>query len=327
VQERVLGLVVIGALCILLSVNARPDSADAGGLKAATSLAPYVIQPGDELQVQVLNLPELTASVLVRPDGMISLMLLDDVRVAGRTVQDVKKEVSEGYARHYRNPQVAVFARKLNNQRVYVTGEVARPGGITIAPAMTAMQAVAQAGGLLRTAMPNEAVVLRQSAGGDRTPIPVRLGSVLKGEAQDLLLQAADTIYVPKSDIRVFVGGEVGKPGLQPLEGNLTALSAVMNAGGFLDTASQRGAVLIRKKGELKPEVVQLRLDQVLKGEAVDVELQPFDIVFVPKSNIAKVDKAVDQYIRKAVPLMLTGGFSYILGGNFGAGTGVNCFF
>ena len=285
------------------------------------------MQPGDELQIQVLNMPELSATIPVRPDGMISAMLIGDVRAAGQTVNELKESLSQAYGQHYRNPKVAVFARSFNNQTIYVTGEVVRPGGIPLAPAMTAMQAVAQAGGLLRTAMQDEVVILRQSPGGVKRPITVKLGEVVKGTAPDILLQSADTIYVPKTDIRIFVGGEVGKPGLLPLEGDLTALSAVINAGGFLETASTRGALLIRKKGELKPEVIKLRLDQVMKGEGVDTQLQPFDIVFVPKSNIAKVDKAVDQYIRRAVPFMLTGGFSYILGGNFAGGSGVNCYY
>src|SRR5262249_30427683 len=145
------------------------------------------------------------------------------------------------------------------------------------------------------------------------------------GTGPDAVLRPADVVYVPKSDIKVYVGGEVQRPGIVPLEGELTALKAVMLAGGFLDTASPDKAVLIRDRGNNTPEVVELKFGRQLLGESADSLLKPYDIVFVPKSNIAKIDKAVDQYIKRVVPLTMTGGFSYIVGGG-GISNGITCF-
>jgi polysaccharide export outer membrane protein len=252
-------------------------------------------------------------------------MLLDDVQIAGRTAADVRSELAERYAKHYRNPRVGVFARSFTNRTVYVTGEVAKGGGIPLHPGMTAMQAVIEAGGLMPNSRIQEAVLLRQAPGGTRQVIPLQLHEVLKGSGTDTPLQPADVVYIPKSDIRVFVGGEVAKPGLLPLEKDLTVLAAVMQAGGFVDTASRNKAMVLRNKGNGTPTVVEVKLEDVLKGTAQDTVLQPYDIVFVPKSKIARIDQAVDQYIRKVVPLTMTGGFSYVVGG-LGA-PGANCFF
>lgn len=285
----------------------------------------YRFQPGDDVQIQVMDVPDLSITVKVRPDGMVSLMLLDDVHVAGRTVAEVRNELTNSYSKHYRNPRVGVFARTFTNRTVYVTGEVAHAGAVPLSTGMTAMQAVIEAGGLMPNSRIQESVLLRQVEGGPRKVIPLNLHEVLQGTGTDTILQPSDVVYIPKSDIKVFVGGEVAKPGLLPMEKDMTVMAAVMQAGGFLDTAGRSRAVVLRNKGNGTPSLVEVRLDEVMRGTTADTVLQPFDVVFVPKSKIAKLDQAMDQYIRKVVPLTMTGGFSYVVGGIGNAGT--NCFF
>jgi protein involved in polysaccharide export with SLBB domain len=117
------------------------------------------------------------------------------------------------------------------------------------------------------------------------------------------------------ANLKIYVGGEVGQPGALPLVGDMTALAAVLQAGGMKPTAKPEGAVLLRNEGG-KPVATRIDLEQIVKHGAADVPLQPFDVVYVPRSKIATVDRAVDQYVRQLIPLTLTAGFSYILGNN-----------
>lgn len=312
--------------CIVFSIVAfwfgQYFATRAGAQQTGTEAA-YRLQSGDALKIQVLNLPDLTADVKVRPDGLISVMLLDDLPAAGKTITEVREEITQGYAKRYRDPQVAVFPVDFSNRTVYVTGEVAKPGAVPLTAGLTAMSAVIEAGGLRPNSRAAEAVVLRHGDTSDKKVIPLHLDGVLKGSSGDSLLEPADIVYVPRSDIEVYVGGEVQKPGMIPLDGELTAFRAIALAGGFLETAKPNNAVVVRSGGDQPPAILSARLGEVQKGGA-DVTLKPWDIIYVPKSGIAKLDKVSDLFIRKLVPLTMTGGFSYVLGG-FGS-AGINCF-
>jgi polysaccharide export outer membrane protein len=112
---------------------------------------------------------------------------------------------------------------------------------------------------------------------------------------------------------RVYVGGEVLAPGVIPLKGNMTALQAILNAGGFKETA-HRGSIIIISRGSEDTSVTRkIDLRDIVSGKAngKDVFVKPFDVIYVPKTFIAEVDKFVEQYITKVIPGTLTGGFSY----------------
>lgn len=114
---------------------------------------------------------------------------------------------------------------------------------------------------------------------------------------------------------KIYVGGEVGQPGFLPIAGRSTALTAVLQAGGFKSTARTDSVILLRDQGG-KAQVTRVDLKQVLETGKPDVALQPFDVVYVPLSRIAKVDKFVDQYVRQLIPIGLNAGFTYLLGGS-----------
>ncbi len=291
---------------------AAPADDSLGGLK--TRQEAYKLQTGDELQISALDIEELNAQVKVRPDGQISLLLLHEVQAAGRTVPELQNFLTESYGKFYRNPKLSVAVTNFEERTVYVTGEVAKPGAIPLVPGMMAVQAITKAGGLNTTSKSDDAVVIRQVDKENPRTIKLHISDVLQNGNADIPLQPGDVIYVPKSDIKVYVGGEVNKPGMLPLDGRFTAMAAVMNAGGFTNNASPKNAFLLRDSGDHKSEVMKLHLDEVLKG-GTDLELKPYDVVFVPKSGIAKIDRAIDQYVRGILPGSLTGGFSYLFGG------------
>lgn len=100
----------------------------------------------------------------------------------------------------------------------------------------------------------------------------------------------------------VYVGGEVRLPGTVPLRGRLTGLRAVLDRGGAKPSASLGSVILIRRQGNEATLVSKLDLNDVIKGKEEDVELQPFDVVFVPPKTIAKVGLFVEQYINSLIP-------------------------
>jgi polysaccharide export outer membrane protein len=145
-------------------------------------------------------------------------------------------------------------------------------------------------------------------------PVTVDLAEILSGSEPDVPLQPSDVLFVPKSTMQIFVGGEVVEPGLVPLFRNMTALNAIIRAKGLKTTANARHALLIRDV-EGKPEVQRIDLKLIMAKGIGDRQLQPFDVLVIPKSKIAKVDQAIDQYVRQLIPVGLNMGFSYLFGG------------
>ena len=115
---------------------------------------------------------------------------------------------------------------------------------------------------------------------------------------------------------RVFVGGEVAKPGMQPLAGPLTVLQAVMVAEGMKDTALPQNVLLMRRGAQGQRQVMKLDLDAVMSGSDLsgDLQLQAFDVVIVPRSGIADIGRWVDLYVRRVLPISL--GFNYTIDRN-----------
>jgi protein involved in polysaccharide export with SLBB domain len=104
---------------------------------------------------------------------------------------------------------------------------------------------------------------------------------------------------------KIYVGGEVNVPGLVSIQGSLTCLQAVFNAGGPKPTARLEDVVLMRYDGDNKTDVQKVNLHEVFKGRASDISLQSFDVIFVPRSRISRIDLFVQQYIDGLVPRSL----------------------
>lgn len=163
----------------------------------------YFIQPGDELDIKFFYNPNLNETILVRPDGKISLQLVDEVRAAGLTPAQLDDVLTQKYAKELKKPAVTIIVRSFTGRLVYVGGEVNTPGLINLAVGMTALQAVINAGGLRETAEPAGAIVIRK--GQDNKPIPLRvdLNETIygKGDTFNFQLKPSDIVYVPKSSI------------------------------------------------------------------------------------------------------------------------------
>jgi polysaccharide export outer membrane protein len=165
---------------------------------AATTDPAYVIGPQDMLDVNVWKEPDMTRAVPVRPDGKISLPLINDVQAAGLTPQQLASSVTEKLRKYLTGPQVTVIVTAINSQRVFVVGEVLRAGAFPLISGMTVLQALANAGGFTTFANVKKIHVMRV-VNGKHTELPFNYREVLKGDNpdQNIKLEPGDTVVVP----------------------------------------------------------------------------------------------------------------------------------
>jgi polysaccharide export outer membrane protein len=158
----------------------------------------YKIGPQDVLRVDVWKEPDFTRSVPVRPDGKITLPLLNDVQASGLTPMELAHIVRDGLKKYVTDPQVTVTIEQINSQRIYVNGEVARPGAYPLLPNMTVLQALTSAGGFTQFARIKSSYVLRIE-GGKQVKMPFNYKEVINGKKPEdnIKLLPGDTIVVP----------------------------------------------------------------------------------------------------------------------------------
>lgn len=190
------------------------------------------MSPGDTIDVKFFYNKELNDTVQVRPDGFVSLQLVGEVPVGGKTVPEAVKNLERMYAEFLVTPSVAVQVRSYGPRRAYVGGEVERPSVVNLLESTTVLDAVIEAGGIKRS--------------GNRSSV-----------------------------------------------------------------------LLIRKGPDGRPTLESINLQNVNKkpSAAALTVLQPYDVVLIPETKISKLNRWVDQYVRQMSPVILTGGFSYFLGG------------
>jgi polysaccharide export outer membrane protein len=156
----------------------------------------YVIGADDSLQITVWKEPTLSGSILVRPDGMISMVLVGDLRAAGLTPMALSADISQRLKKYVQDPVVTVVVLGVNSQRIFTVGEVNRVGPLMMTPGMTALQAIVSAGGLSQFANSKRIYILR-TVDGKQQKIPFNYKQALKGENQGVPLLPGDTIVIP----------------------------------------------------------------------------------------------------------------------------------
>ena len=178
--------------------NASADDETKHTVTPATTDPSYVIGPEDVLDINVWKEPDMTRVVPVRPDGKISLPLINDVQAAGSTPQQLASTVTEKLRKFLTEPQVTVIVTQINSQRVFVIGEVLRAGAFPLVPGTTVLQALANAGGFTTFANVKKIHVMRL-VNGKPTELPFNYREVLKGDNpdQNIKLEPGDTVVVP----------------------------------------------------------------------------------------------------------------------------------
>ena len=160
----------------------------------------YIIGAEDVIEVSVWKSPDLSTVIMVRPDGMISLPLIGDIRTSNRTAKELKDEIEHRLAEYKQDPIVSIIIREANSQVIYVTGEVVRPGKYPLKSETTIIQAITLAGGLTQWANKDKIVILRKSLmNPDGNRINIKYSDIVSGKNMkaNVSLKPGDTVIVP----------------------------------------------------------------------------------------------------------------------------------
>jgi len=243
-----------------------------------------LIGPGDLLHITVLREPDLEQKVRVRDSGEISIALIGDIPVAGRTPTDAANKIAKKYVsgNFLKHPEISVLIEEYATQAVTVLGQVARPGAVQLATPRDLIEVLSMTGGFTDVASRNITI---ERGGKTQNTIHVFVPNDPK-DASDagVMVQPGDTIIVPKAGI-VYVLGDVGRPGgyVMQNDSRLSALEAVSLAAGANKTASEKHVRLIRRaNGQYTEHDLPLRAME--DGKQPDVQLEAGDVIYVPFS-------------------------------------------
>jgi polysaccharide export outer membrane protein len=184
-----------GAISALVLALAGCTAQRPAALPEPPPAAPYSIGAGDTLDIIVWREDKISSQVQVRPDGMITVALVGDVRAAGLTPEALAENIRSGLSRFIDSPNVVVRVAATGSRRYFIVGNVRAPGTYDLRPDQTFLQALAVAGGFTDFADKSGVRIIRQS-GGAPPPQP-NYNAVIRGEAPDIRLEPNDTIVVP----------------------------------------------------------------------------------------------------------------------------------
>ncbi len=169
----------------------------------------YKIAVGDALSIRFFYYPDYNVDVTVRPDGVVTIPLVGEVKAEGLAPSDLEQIIRAKYAEILAEPEVSVIVSDFAEQRILVFGQVKIPGAITYSGAMTIMDAIATAGGHLPDAKLSSVILMRRQADGSYIGRKINIGEMLKSEKPQIVyLMPQDIVYVPMTEIakvNVFV--------------------------------------------------------------------------------------------------------------------------
>jgi len=160
----------------------------------------YVIGPEDVLDISVWKNADLSKTVIVRPDGNISLPLIGDVRAMGYTPFELRQLLVKKFGEYEQSVVVSVIVQAINSYKVFIFGDVNSPGLYTLKRQTSLLQVIALAGGFNKFASKNDIILLREKAGGGNLRFKVRFNDIVYGKAfarNNIILKPGDTIFVP----------------------------------------------------------------------------------------------------------------------------------
>jgi polysaccharide biosynthesis/export protein len=288
------------------------EAAPPPALPRPTAAEPYVLGPEDVVAIQVYQVSDLDITQAIRPDGKISILPVGDLQAAGKTVEQLRQDVRSKLSTIVREPIVNVVVSEYHSRKVAILGSVGKPGLLTMQSDLTLLEGVSKAGGLSAEADLFRALLYR-----DDDVVPVDFDRLFrKGDlAQNVRLRPGDAVYVPSiRDNKVYVLGEVGSPGVISWQGSISLLQAIPLVGGLTKDA-RSDTVLVIRGGVSDPHLQLVDLAALTRSGKLenDVLLERGDIVFVPKSTFAQVERYTD-FALKIMQMVLQGEAAIILG-------------
>ncbi len=277
----------------------------------------YTLGPGDRINIDIYGAEEYSGEVLVLPDGAVNLPRVGRLSVQGLTFQQTTELISARYAPYLRRSWVTVTPVSLRTVRVAVSGEVNRPGSYAIAPEAgnreseppTLTAAIQLAGGITPKANLRQVQVSRPQSSGENKTLTVNLWDLLMtGDlSKDITLRGGDSVFIPTAvtmdpaeasqiatanfspdTIRVYVSGEVGRPGALEVPPNTPLNQALLSAGGFNKRAATRSVDLVRLNpdGTVSRREISVDISQNINDEN-NPALHNQDVILVRRSGLA----------------------------------------
>jgi polysaccharide biosynthesis/export protein len=248
----------------------------------------YVLGPEDVIELKVLQMNELNVTIRIAGDGSITLPFLGSVKVSGLTAPELSDKIAKLLGDQFlQNPQVSVFVKEFNSQKISIIGSVQTPGTYSLTGPRTIIQMLAQSGGV-RPDAGKGIFVFRQDLKGQSTRLGIlRENLLMKGDpAWNIWLRAGDVVNIPPQEqISISLFGAVATPGVYNLisGSESTLLKAIARAGG-LQRASKSGVKIKRKNASGKESILEVNLDEILSGKKPDIPLQDGDLIIIKES-------------------------------------------
>lgn len=281
------------AFALLTALASGPGAQAAPPPTAASpaEAASYRLGAGDVISIQVIDFPELCVpQIIVPPDGRITVPMLGGLPVAGRTTAQVQQTLAARWNHYVVDPSVTVTLTQSRKESVHVYGFVTHAQTVEYKPALSLMQALAQAGGSADNGDLGHVTVTHGD--GRKQTVDVSDPQAAGGTDQDLPLAPDDVVYVPERHVQVSVLGEVVKPGAYDYRDKMTVLDALKSADNInAATADLRAATLLHGGRETPLDLNALLREGRTAG---NVALAPGDRIFIPTlHNRIYVDGAV----------------------------------
>ncbi len=295
-NRNVLRLVFLSALLLnylLLSISAQEDVATKN----------YIIGPEDILEITVWGHEDLTRKVTISADGYFTFPLIGRIKAQGATIRTLERRIAQLLDKDYIvNPQVTINVTAFRSKKVFILGEVVKPGAYYLTKSDTLLEVISEAGGVTQDAG-REIIIVRpadESIGqpatldSDSEQIRVDLQALISGDVnENVIVHNNDTIYVPKSSV-YSVFGEVRKPGSYPLEKETSILEAISVAGGPSQDADTQKLELLRKDGDTQKKIIlDIKELRDFQGDNEDYMIRDRDVIYVPNAEFFFVMGAV----------------------------------
>ena len=271
---------------------ARTDGGPAPGNKGASSPVSwrkrFELGPGDVINFSLFGRPELDRpGFRVAPDGTVSYLQAQNVKVAGLTIDEARLAIEQGLSAHFRSPRVIITPHEVASKRFTILGKVVNRGVVTLERPITLVEAIANAGGLETGLFEQNTIELADldrsfvSRNGKRLPVDFRK-LLQEGEMkQNIEIEPDDYIYLASNISNdYYVLGAVDSPGVQGLTPDASVVAAITRRRGFTERAWTERVLVIRGSlGSPKTHVINMK--KVLAAQEPDFKLEPKDIVYV----------------------------------------------
>ncbi len=278
-------LLFIGLIVLMAPLN--------GICNQASDRFTYKVGPGDIISIIIIagGVEQAKADLVVSEQGEVALPFIGNIKASGLTLKSLEKKLYIPLEKDYFvNPQVNIQIKEYHSLSFTISGAVAKPGKYELNFQPSMLDLIAQAGGV-SSERGGIAYIIRDHQDSGNEPINVDLSKLLDegNMSQNIMLVTRDKVYIPmekklnQTKTKVYVEGEIKKPGMIDYQPGLTALSACIMAGGFDKYAAPARSWIIRIDGD-KVTTIKINLDKIKDGELSDITLKPGDRIHIPES-------------------------------------------